>query len=116
MKLPEFMTKNADNPASTPKTGVPSGECMEIEVAYALPERQSLVQLEVAEGCTARQAAELSGLDLLYPQLDLQTNPLGVFGEAVEDSYRLQAGDRVELYRPLLADPMEQRRQRASSS
>ena len=85
-----------------------------IEVVYALPERQSLLELEVPEGTTARQAALASGLDEEFPGLDLAANPLGIFGESVEDERVLRAGDRVELYRPLLMDPREARRQRAS--
>jgi putative ubiquitin-RnfH superfamily antitoxin RatB of RatAB toxin-antitoxin module len=84
----------------------------EVEVAYALPERQRIVRLRVAPGATARQAVLRSGLDAEFPGLNLQTGPIGIFGFVVSDDHALQVGDRVELYRPLCADPREARRAR----
>lgn len=88
---------------------------LDIEVAYALADKQKIVQLQVAEGTTVRQAALQSGLDRDFPGLDLAASPLGIFGKAVAkpDEQVLQSGDRVEIYRPLLADPKEVRKQRA---
>lgn len=87
-----------------------------IEVAYALPDRQWLVALDVPPGTTARQAAVLAGLIMQAPDLDPSACPLGIHGKRVAkpEERVLQAGDRVELYRPLLADPKDVRKQRAA--
>lgn len=82
-----------------------------VEVAYARPERQHLVELEVAVGTTAGEAVRSSGLLDEYPALD--TADIGVFGEPVAASHVLEDGDRVEIYRPLVADPRDVRRERA---
>jgi len=82
-------------------------------VVYALPERQVELDLQVAAGSTARQVALASTLNRFFPELDLSSAALGVFGELVADDYGMQEGDRLELYRDLLLDPMELRRQRA---
>ncbi len=89
---------------------------LEIEVAYALAERQKIVRLSVTEGTTVRQGAMQSGLERDFPGLDLAGSPLGIFGKAVTkpDEQLLEPGDRIEVYRPLLADPKEVRKQRAS--
>lgn len=90
-------------------------ELMQVEVVLALPERQELVVLQVAAGTTARQAAELSGLLARFPQLETESLKLGVFGKAVKDDAPLREHDRVEIYRPLIADPKTVRRQRAEA-
>jgi len=82
-----------------------------VEVAYAMPERQHLVELEVAAGTTAGEAVRWSGLLAEYPGLDAAD--IGVFGEPVAASHVLEDGDRVEIYRPLEADPRDVRRERA---
>lgn len=91
---------------------------IDVEVAYALAHKQKIVQLQVVQGTTARDAVLRSGLDKDFPDLDLQGSPLGVFGKALNrpspEEYALEAGDRVEIYRPLLADPKEVRKQRAA--
>lgn len=87
---------------------------LDIEVAYALPERQLIVPLQVSPGTTAREAAVVSGLDQHFEDLDPHSCKLGIFGHVVSDERELQAGDRVELYRPLLADPKEVRRKLAA--
>ncbi len=87
---------------------------LRIEVAYALPERQRSVTLQVAPGTTARAAALASGLQQYFAGLDLATCPLGVFGRQVADSYAVREGDRVEIYRPLQHEPREARRERAA--
>ncbi len=85
-----------------------------IEVAYALKAQQKVVSLTVSPGTSARKAALLSQLDRMFPELALSTVPLGVYGERVSDDYIVVEGDRLELYRPLLLDPMEARRRRAA--
>ena len=92
---------------------------MNIEIVLAFKDRQYLVNLTVPEESTIRQAALAAFERGLLPE-DTQINPtsvpLGVFGEMEEDSYLLRDGDRVEIYRPLLQDPKEWRRQRANNT
>lgn len=87
---------------------------MKVEAVYATPRKQVIVELEVEEGCTARQAAMRSALDVQFEGLDLSRVPLGIFGKKTDDEQPLVAGDRVEMYRSLAIDPMEARRARAS--
>jgi len=82
-----------------------------VEVVYALPGAQSLVELEVAAGCTAGEAIARSGILARWPRAD--TRHIGVFGEPVAPGRILEDGDRVEIYRPLIADPKEARRMKA---
>lgn len=84
-----------------------------IEVAYAMPEEQVLFALDVDQGTTAEQAVKLSGVLDKFPEIDLSNNKIGVFGKAVKPELVLRDKDRVEIYRPLIADPKESRRKRA---
>ena len=81
-----------------------------VEVSYAVPGAQRVLSLRLPAGCTARRAVALSGIQALFPEIDPANCPLGVFGTAVGDEYRLAEGDRLEVYRPLENDPMEARR------
>ncbi|MHA3734723.1 RnfH family protein [Pseudomonas sp. Eth.TT006] len=91
---------------------------IEIEVVYAAVDRQVLRAVSVPEGTTVREAALKSGIGTDFPQLDLHECPLGIFGKVVTDPQirLIQAGDRIEIYRPLLADPKEVRRLRAAKA
>lgn len=89
-------------------------ELIKVEVCYALPTRQELVSLEMEAGCTVRQAIEASGLLAKYPEIDLARNKLGVFAKLTKPDAMLRDRDRVEIYRPLIADPKEVRKQRAA--
>lgn len=91
-----------------------SAESIRVEVAYARPDEQVILSLEVAAGTTAEQAVRVSGLLDRFPEIDLDQNKLGVFGRLVKSDTELHARDRVEVYRPLIADPKEVRRQRAA--
>lgn len=84
-----------------------------VEVAYARPEEQALIAVELDAGARLRDAIEASGIRRRFPEIDLATQSVGVFGRpcALEDD--LRDGDRVEIYRPLIADPKEMRRRRA---
>ncbi|MEZ5538768.1 MAG: RnfH family protein [Pseudomonadales bacterium] len=93
-----------------------STELIHIEVACALPERQVVEAMSVVAGCTARAAVLQSGLAAEFPDLDFAQLALGIYSKAVTDDYVLQEGDRIELYRPLLLDPKEARRQRAAKA
>jgi putative ubiquitin-RnfH superfamily antitoxin RatB of RatAB toxin-antitoxin module len=86
---------------------------LRIEVVYALREEQVLLELEVAEGTTARQAIERSGILQRFPEIDLDQVNLGIFGQVVSPDAGLRDGDRVEIYRPLTAEPKQARRERA---
>ena len=85
-----------------------------VEVAYALPERQAIIELQVEEGTTALEAARRSGITARFEGLDLENAKLGIFGKAVSPQQVLRVGDRVEIYRPLIADPKEVRKARAA--
>lgn len=98
-------------------------ETISVEVVYGLADKQSLIELLVEPGTTAFQTAERSGITNTFPDLDLETSPMGVFGQALgtkglapAKQYIMQAGDRVEIYRPLIADPKEARRKRAAKN
>jgi putative ubiquitin-RnfH superfamily antitoxin RatB of RatAB toxin-antitoxin module len=88
---------------------------MKIEVIYALPDRQELISLDLPEGSTALQAVEASGLLAKFPDIEPGgRNKLGVFAKLVKPETVLRERDRVEIYRPLIADPKEVRRQKAA--
>ena len=88
-----------------------------VEVAFALPDRQKIIALQVQQGCTAYQAAELSAIDKQFSEIDLSAMKIGVFGKAVKaHDYIMHAGDRVEIYRPLIADPKASRKARADKA
>lgn len=86
---------------------------MRIQVAYARPERQLVLDLEVPPDTSARDAVRRSGMAREFPEIDPEAAPLGVYGRTVDGDEVLRAGDRVEIYRPLEIDPREARRQRA---
>jgi len=86
---------------------------IQVEVAYAMRGEQVLLRLEMEDGATARGAVERSGILQRFPQIDLARATLGIFGKIVAPDARLRDGDRVEIYRPLLTDPKDARRQRA---
>ena len=88
-------------------------EMIAVEVAYAGRDEQVIVTLQVPSGTTVQQALELSAIAARFPELDLAQAKLGIFGKVVNPDQVLRARDRVEIYRPLLADPKEVRRRRA---
>jgi putative ubiquitin-RnfH superfamily antitoxin RatB of RatAB toxin-antitoxin module len=90
-----------------------SGPTIRVEVVLAMPERQELVALDVEAGTTLAEAIELSGLPEKFEGFELDLENVGIFGHKTDHQQVLQAGDRVEIYRPLVADPKEVRRQRA---
>ena len=92
--------------------GEPLGE-IEIEVAYAKPDEQAVVKLAVPQGTTLLEAISLSGLLRRFPEISSGELMTGVFGNLKDAGYILNAGDRAEIYRPLINDPKEARRQRA---
>ncbi len=93
-----------------------SGKKIEVEVAYATPEKQLILPVTVAEGSTAEEAVKHSGIHEHFPELEGQsTFKYGVFGKLCKADRELRPGDRVELYRQLIADPKEVRKQRAAA-
>ena len=86
---------------------------MQIEVVYALPDRQALIRLELPAGATVAEAVAASGLAERFPQAAIETCRTGIWGKIVERDHLLADGDRVELYRPLEIDPREARRRLA---
>lgn len=87
---------------------------IQVEVAYALPHEQFVRQVEGEPGMTVQEAIEKSGILELHPEIDLAKNKVGIFGKAAKLDAVLYPGDRVEIYRPLIADPKEARKKRAS--
>ena len=85
-----------------------------IEVAYATPQKQLILECVVESDTPVREAVKRSGINQHFPEIDLENCELGVFGKAVAADYELTDGDRIEIYRPLIADPKEIRRQRAA--
>lgn len=91
-----------------------NAEMMKVEVAYARPDEQVILSLEVGDGATLETAIQQSGILERFPEIDLKTNKVGVFGKLSKLDAALREGDRVEIYRPLIADPKAIRKQRAA--
>ena len=89
---------------------------LNIEVTYALPEKQFLLPVKVAYGATIEDAIIASGILSLRADIDLKKNKVGIYSRPAKLTDVVQDGDRVEIYRPLLADPKELRRKRAEKS
>jgi putative ubiquitin-RnfH superfamily antitoxin RatB of RatAB toxin-antitoxin module len=89
-------------------------EIIEVEVAYARPDEQVILTVPLGAGACIQDAIEASGILARFPEIDLAQNAVGVFGKVKRLDTPLQTGDRVEIYRPLLADPKEVRRRLAA--
>lgn len=89
-------------------------ETIRVEVVYAKPERQEVVGIILPAGSTAGQAINASGLLAKHPEIDLGRNKLGIYAKLAKVDTILRDRDRVEIYRPLIADPKEVRKQRAA--
>jgi putative ubiquitin-RnfH superfamily antitoxin RatB of RatAB toxin-antitoxin module len=87
-----------------------------VEVVYALPKNPARKELQLPADSTVGAAIRASGLLAEYPEIDLERNRVGIFGRLVRPETILRSGDRVEIYRPLLADPKEVRRRRAAAA
>lgn len=84
-----------------------------VEVAYALPDEQLILEIEVPADCKVEEAIKRSGMLERYPQINLETDKVGIFGKMCKLNAELHNKDRIEIYRPLIADPKESRRQKA---
>ena len=98
-------------------------ETIAVEVAYALPDKQKIISLQVAPGTTARQAVRDSNIVAVFPEIDVDGATLGIFSHTLgtkgmpsAEEYVLKPQDRVEIYRGLIADPKEVRKQRAAKA
>ena len=85
-----------------------------VEIAYALPAEQLIIPIRVKTGITAEQAINASGILSKFPEINLAINKIGIFGKLSKLNVQLRHLDRVEIYRPLIADPKEVRKQRAA--
>ena len=87
---------------------------MIVEVAYALPDKQSLISIEIKNGSTLKEAIEASGILETFEQIDLTKDRVGIFAKFASLDTILRDKDRVEIYRPLVADPKQVRKDRAA--
>ena len=90
-----------------------SAATINVEVIYALPEQQALLRVQLAEGATVEDAIRQSGVLDAFPDIDLAGNKVGIFSKLVKLNETVRDKDRVEIYRPLIANPKEVRRKRA---
>jgi uncharacterized protein len=91
-------------------------EMIQVEVVYALPHEQRVFTLMINDNLTVKQIIEQSGVLAVYPEIDLADNKVGVFSRNVKLDATVRDHDRIEIYRPLLADPKEIRRKRAEQA
>lgn len=87
-----------------------------VEVVYALPHEQRVVKLVVKSDLTVEEIIQKSGLLEVYPEIDLKVNKVGVYSRNVKLDATVRDHDRIEIYRPLIADPKEIRRKRAEQA
>jgi len=93
-----------------------TGTELTVGVIFARPDAQDIVSVRVPRGATIRAAIERSRIMDTYPEIDLAVNRVGVFGALRDLGDPVQAGDRIEIYRPLLIDPKEARRRNAAAA
>ena len=92
------------------------GSKVQVEVVYGLPDKQELLSFAVNDGTTVEQAIHESGISAAFPEIDLSIHKVGIWNKVVKLSYVLQDLDRIEIYRPLIADPKEVRKRRAEKA
>jgi len=92
------------------------GRDVEVEVAYAKADVQAVLPVTLPAGATVRALIEASGILDVFPEISLETQRVGVFGTLVDLDFKPQSGERVEVYRPLMIDPKERRRERAEQT
>ena len=85
---------------------------IKVEVAYATPQQQVILEVMVSPGCTIEQAIQQSGILESFPEIDLSVNKVGIFGKLSKSTLELKADNRIEIYRPRIADPKEVRSKR----
>ncbi|WP_088330747.1 RnfH family protein [Lacimicrobium sp. SS2-24] len=87
-----------------------------LEVTYALPDQQALLEVVVEQGATVEQAIKASGILRRFPNIDLQQSKVGIWYKTCKLDDQPKEGDRIAIYRPLIADPKEVRRRRAEKA
>jgi len=92
-----------------------SESAIQVEVAYGRQDVQALVALKAPVGLTVAEAIERAGVLKQFPEIDLRVNKVGIYGKLAKLDQPLANGDRVEIYRPLIADPVVQRKKRAAA-
>ncbi len=90
-------------------------QAIQVEVAYARLDAQALLSVTGDLGMTVREAIDRSGIRQRFPEIDLAVHKVGIFGKLAKLDQPLVSGDRVEIYRPLIADPSAQRKKRAAA-
>ncbi len=104
------------NTASQPSISSKEQDTIQIEVVYGLAHKQKLLSLPVSNNTTVQQAIIESGIIDLFPEIDLAVNKVGIWNKAVKLSQVVEDLDRIEVYRPLIADPKEVRKRRAEKA
>ncbi|PKG59259.1 RnfH family protein [Shewanella sp. Choline-02u-19] len=87
-----------------------------VEIIYALPQQQKRIKVNIEPGTTCIDAVKQSDMQRYFPEIDLETVKLGIFSRSVKHAEVLQPGQRVEIYRALIADPKDVRRKRAEKA
>ena len=89
---------------------------VKVEVAYATPEEQKIIAVDILVGTSMYDAVVQSGITDIFPQINIDTDKMGIFGKAVKNpkDHEMREGDRVEIYRPLIIDPKQARLNRAA--
>lgn len=89
-------------------------ETIHIEIAYATPQQQVILEQDISPGTSPRDAVIQSRIDQYFPEIDKKNCDIGIFGKIIRPDHELENGDRIEIYRPLIADPKEVRKRRAA--
>ena len=90
-----------------------AADCFNVEVVYAMPARQTLLELSVCAATSIEQVIQQSGILDMFPEIDLTQQKVGIFGQILPLHHAVNAGDRIEIYRPLPKNPMDVRREKA---
>jgi hypothetical protein len=107
---------NANDSASLLENSDNTASQMSIEVVYGVPTKQKIFTVDINAGATVEQAILASGVLTLFTEIDLTVNKVGIWNRVVKLSEVLNDLDRIEIYRPLLADPKEVRKRRAEKA
>lgn len=91
-----------------------NAEIITVEVAYARPDKQAIIKVSVPKEATLEEAVQVSGILEQFPEIRPGKNKVGIFGKLTQGNHLLRPGDRIEIYRPLIADPKQARRERAA--
>ncbi len=90
-------------------------EQIEVEVVYAIPQQQVILKISVEKGTDAKSAIVQSNISEQFPEIDPESAKVGIYGKTVKLDYELSSGDRIEIYRELIADPKAARKKKAAA-